>query len=45
MGRKSKFSKQIKIKACKDFLFGKKSAKEIANELSVIQWTVQFRLF
>lgn len=41
MGRKSKFSKEIRIKACEDFLTGKKSAAELANELSVGTWTVR----
>lgn len=31
MGRKIKYSKEVKIQACKDYLSGRKSAKEIAN--------------
>lgn len=35
MGRKSKFSKEIKVKACEDYLSGKKGVTQIVNELSV----------
>lgn len=41
MARKSKFSKEIKIKACEDYLSGKKSVIQIAIELSVIPLTVR----
>lgn len=47
MGRKSKFTKEIKIKAIKDYLNGSKSFGQIAIDLqcdkkSIIQWTKKY---
>ena len=33
MGRKNKYTKDIKVKAIKEYLAGKKSIREISNEL------------
>lgn len=33
MGRKIKYKKEVKVKACEDYLFGRKSAMDIAKEL------------
>ena len=41
MGRKSKFKKEIKLKVCEDFISGRKSALQIAAELSVNIRTVR----
>ena len=42
MGRKNKFSKEIKIKSCEDFLSGNKSALQLSKELHVAVSTVRF---
>ena len=34
MGRKAKYTKEQKVQACKDYLRGKKSAKQIAFKLN-----------
>jgi transposase len=41
MGRKCKFSKEIKIQASKDYLSGEKSVIQIVDELSVTETTVR----
>lgn len=48
MGRKNKYTKDIKVKAIKEYLAGKKSIREISNELdcnkSVLQrWIVLYK--
>ncbi len=53
MGRKAKYTKKQKIQACKDYLSGKKSAKQIALELdptvngldsSVLKWAQKYKV-
>ena len=41
MGRKSKYSKEIKVQACTDYLTGKKSTAQISIELNVNDKTVR----
>ena len=48
MGRKNKYTKDIKVKAIKEYLAGKKSIREISNELdcnkSVLRrWIVLYK--
>ena len=51
MGRKQKYTQDIKTKACEEYLSGNKSAKQIANELSmgihgqfqIFEWAKQYR--
>jgi transposase-like protein len=40
MGRKSKFSKEIRVQACEDYLSSKKSANQISDELSIYISTI-----
>ena len=35
MGRKAKYSPEQKVKACEDYLSGRKSASQIKNELDM----------
>lgn len=53
MGRKAKYTKEQKIQACKDYISGKKSAKQIALELDptvnglnskVLIWTRKYKV-
>ena len=41
MGRKNKFSKEIKVQACEDYLSGKKSVIQISKDLSISEETVR----
>lgn len=41
MGRKAKFSKEVKVQACEDYLSGKRSIAQIANDLSVYEMTIR----
>lgn len=48
MGRKSKFSKEVKVQVCEDYLSGKKSAKQIAFDLhihvnTIGRWILSYR--
>lgn len=51
MGRKAKYSAEQKVQACEDYLFGKKSATEIAREMGmgkngcrkVYEWIKNYR--
>ena len=52
MGRKAKYTKEQKVKACKDYLSGRKSASKIAIELNmgkrgrdlVREWVKQYKV-
>ena len=53
MGRKAKYTKEQKVQACKDYLRGKKSAKQIAFKLNptvksldthVFNWVKKYKL-
>lgn len=53
MGRKAKYSQKIKVKACKEYLSGKKTASQIAIELGmskygrriVLMWINKYRAY
>ena len=54
MGRKAKYTKEQKVQACKDYLRGKKSAKQIAFKLNptvksldthVFNWVKKYKLY
>lgn len=44
MGIKAKYSKEVKVKACKDYLSGKKSAFQIAAEINPLSKGVDNRI-
>lgn len=35
MGRRSKYTKEQKVKACEDYLFGRRTASQIAVDLNM----------